>query len=407
LNVSFFIARRYFGSKKKKNFINIISNISMVGVAIGTMALVIVLSVFNGLEDLIRSLYSSFDPEIKITASTGKSFEVDDHFLEKINNVKGVDIVTEVIEDNAYARYRDAEMVVKIKGVGNNFIDQQRIDQTIVHGELKLKKEGINYAIIGRGVQYMLGISPSNDFYTLQLFYPKNIRPGSLSATNIYNQRNILPGAIFAIEKQYDESYVFVPLDFAQELMEYGNKRTSLEIKASPGANIRTLQNSLKELLGEDFKVLNSDEQHSGLLRAIKIEKLFVFITFSFILAVASFNIFFSLTMLAIDKKKDIAILYAMGATDKMIRGVFLKEGALIAFIGAASGLGLGLLICWLQQTYGLVSMGMQTSVLDAYPVKMKFTDFIYTGLSIILITFLASFRPAILATKANIKDNL
>ncbi len=379
----------------------------MVGVAIGTMALVIVLSVFNGLEDLIRSLYSSFDPEIKITASTGKSFEVDDHFLEKINNVKGVDIVTEVIEDNAYARYRDAEMVVKIKGVGNNFIDQQRIDQTIVHGELKLKKEGINYAIIGRGVQYMLGISPSNDFYTLQLFYPKNIRPGSLSATNIYNQRNILPGAIFAIEKQYDESYVFVPLDFAQELMEYGNKRTSLEIKASPGANIRTLQNSLKELLGEDFKVLNSDEQHSGLLRAIKIEKLFVFITFSFILAVASFNIFFSLTMLAIDKKKDIAILYAMGATDKIIRGVFLKEGALIAFIGAASGLGLGLLICWLQQTYGLVSMGMQTSVLDAYPVKMKFTDFIYTGLSIILITFLASFRPAILATKANIKDNL
>lgn len=379
----------------------------MVGVAIGTMALVIVLSVFNGLEDLIRSLYSSFDPEIKITASTGKSFEIDDHFLEKINNVKGVDIVTEVIEDNAYARYRDAEMVVKIKGVGNNFIDQQRIDQTIVHGELKLKKEGINYAIIGRGVQYMLGISPSNDFYTLQLFYPKNIRPGSLSATNIYNQRNILPGAIFAIEKQYDESYVFVPLDFAQELMEYGNKRTSLEIKASPGANIRTLQNSLKELLGEDFKVLNSDEQHSGLLRAIKIEKLFVFITFSFILAVASFNIFFSLTMLAIDKKKDIAILYAMGATDKIIRGVFLKEGALIAFIGAASGLGLGLLICWLQQTYGLVSMGMQTSVLDAYPVKMKFTDFIYTGLSIILITFLASFRPAILATKANIKDNL
>lgn len=379
----------------------------MVGVAIGTMALVIVLSVFNGLEDLIRSLYSSFDPEIKITASTGKSFEVDDYFMEKVSNVKGVDIVTEVIEDNAYVRYRDAEMVVKIKGVGNNFIDQQRMDQTIVHGELKLKKEGINYAIIGRGVQYALGISPSNDFYTLQLFYPKNIRPGSLSATNIYNQRNILPGAVFAIEKQYDESYVFVPLDFAQDLTEYGNKRTSLEIKASQGANIRTLQTALKELLGDEFKVLNSDEQHSGLLRAIKIEKLFVFITFSFILAVASFNIFFSLTMLAIDKKKDIAILYAMGATDKMVRSVFLKEGALIAFIGAASGLGLGLLICWLQQTYGLVSMGMQTSVLDAYPVKMKFTDFIYTGISIVLITFLASFRPAILATRADIKDNL
>lgn len=379
----------------------------MVGVAVGTMSLVIVLSVFNGLEDLIRSLYSSFDPEIKITALTGKSFEMDEDLLKKINNVRGVDIVTEVIEDNAYARYRDSEMVVKVKGVGDNFIDQQRMDQTIVHGELKLKKEGINYALIGRGVQYSLGISPSNDFYTLQLFYPKNIRPGSLSATNLYNQKNILPGAIFAIEKQYDESYVFVPLDFAKELMDYGNKRTSLEIKTVPGVDIRRIQSDLKGILGDGFKILNSDEQHSGLLRAIKIEKLFVFITFSFILAVASFNIFFSLTMLAIDKKKDIAILYAMGATDKLIRSIFLKEGAIIAFVGAASGLFLGLLICWAQQTFGLVSMGMQTSVLDAYPVKMVFADFIYTGISIVLITFLASFRPAILATRSNIKDNL
>lgn len=379
----------------------------MVGVAVGTMSLVIVLSVFNGLEDLIRSLYSSFDPEIKITALTGKSFEIEEDLLKKVNNVRGVDIVTEVIEDNAYARYRDSEMVVKVKGVGDNFIDQERMNQTIVHGELKLKKEGINYALIGRGVQYSLGISPSNDFYTLQLFYPKNIRPGSLSATNLYNQKNILPGAIFAIEKQYDESYVFVPLDFAKELMDYGNKRTSLEIKTVPGVDIRRIQSDLKGILGDGFKILNSDEQHSGLLRAIKIEKLFVFITFSFILAVASFNIFFSLTMLAIDKKKDIAILYAMGATDKLIRSIFLKEGAIIAFVGAASGLFLGLLICWAQQTFGLVSMGMQTSVLDAYPVKMVFADFIYTGISIVLITFLASFRPAILATRSNIKDNL
>lgn len=379
----------------------------MIGVAVGTMALIIVLSVFNGLEGLIRALYSSFDPEIKITALTGKSFEIDEQLLKKINNVGGVDIVTEVIEDNAYARYKDSEMVVKVKGVGDNFIDQKRMDQTIVHGELKLKKEGVSYALIGRGVQYALGISPSNDFYTLQLFYPKNIRPGSLSTTNLYTQKNILPGAIFAIEKQYDESYVFVPLDFAKELMGYGNKRTSLEVKTARGADIRRVQTGLKEILGENFKVLNSDEQHSTLLRAIKIEKLFVFITFSFILAVASFNIFFSLTMLAIDKKKDIAILYAMGATDKLVRSIFIKEGAIIAFVGAASGLFLGLLICWAQQTFGLVSMGMQTSVLDAYPVKMEFADFIYTGISIVLITFLASFRPAILATRSNIKDNL
>jgi lipoprotein-releasing system permease protein len=352
-------------------------------------------------------LYSSFDPEIKVTATTGKSFEIDDAFLEKISNIEGVSIVTEVIEDNAYVRYRDSELIVKVKGVGDNFIEQKRMDETIVHGELKLKKDGNSYALVGRGVQYGLGISPNNDFYTLQLFYPKNLRPGSLNPSSLYNQKNILPGAIFAIEKQYDENYIFVPLDFAQALMDYGNKRTSLEIKTTPGFNIATVQTNLKDALGEKFMVQNSDEQHSGLLRAIKIEKLFVFITFSFILAVASFNIFFSLTMLAIDKKKDIAILYSMGATDKMIKNIFLKEGAIIAFSGAISGLSLGLLICWLQGTYGLVSMGMQTSILDSYPVKMVFADFIYTGISIIIITVLASYRPAIIATQTNIKDNL
>ena len=407
MNTSFFIARRYFRSKKKKNFINIISNISMIGVAVGTMALVIVLSVFNGLEDLIRSLYSSFDPEIRISATAGKSFEITDDLLVAIQALEGVAIVTEVIEDNAYVRYKDSEMVIKVKGVGDNFIEQKRMDETIVHGELKLKKDGNSYALVGRGVQYALGISPNNDFYSLQLFYPKNIRPGSLNPGSLYTQKNILPGAIFAIEKQYDENYVFVPLDFAQSLMNYGDKRTSLEIKTTEGADINDVQANLKALLGEQFQVLNSDEQHSGLLRAIKIEKLFVFLTFSFILAVASFNIFFSLTMLAIDKKKDIAILYAMGATDRLIRGIFLKEGAIIAFTGAVSGLLLGLVICWLQQTYGFVSMGMETSVLDSYPVKMEFTDFVYTGISIILITFLASYRPAIIATRSSIKDNL
>lgn len=379
----------------------------MIGVAVGTMSLVIVLSVFNGLEDLIRSLYSSFDPEIKVTATTGKSFEIDDAFLEKLSKIEGVAIVTEVIEDNAYVRYRDSELIVKVKGVGDNFIEQERMDETIVHGELKLKKDGNNYALVGRGVQYGLGIAPDNDFYTLQLFYPKNLRPGSLNPSSLYNQKNILPGAIFAIEKQYDENYIFVPLDFAQALMDYGNKRTSLEIKTTPGFSISAVQSNLKNALGEKFMVLNSDEQHSGLLRAIKIEKLFVFLTFSFILAVASFNIFFSLTMLAIDKKKDIAVLYSLGATDKMIKNIFLKEGAIIAFSGAISGLLLGLLICWLQETYGLVSMGMQTSILDSYPVKMEFADFIYTGMSIILITLLASYRPAIIATQTNIKDNL
>lgn len=407
MNLSFFIAKRYFRSKKKKNFINIISNISMIGVAVGTMALVVVLSVFNGLEDLIRSLYSSFDPEIKVMIKEGKSFEVNEDFLNKIKQIEGVAIVTEIIEDNAYVKYKDAEMVVKIKGVGDNFIDQHRMDNTIVHGELKLKENNVNYALVGRGVQYALSIAPNNDFYTLQVFYPKDVTAGTLDPGRLYNQKNIMPGGIFAIEKQYDENYIFVPLDFARELLEYGNKRTSLEIKTKAGYNVAGVEENIQAVLGNEFQVLNSDEQHSSLLKAIKIEKLFVYITFSFILAVASFNIFFSLTMLAIDKQKDIAILYAMGATNKLIRSIFLAEGAIIAFTGAVFGLVIGLLICWMQQTYGLVSMGMQTSVLDSYPVKMVFTDFIFTAISIVIITFLASYRPAVIATKSNVVNNL
>lgn len=408
MNLSFFIAKRYFRSKKEKNFISIISNISMIGVAVGTMALVIVLSVFNGLEDLIRSLYSSFDPQIKVAPAYGKSFEVTDEWLKKVESVPGVYLLTEVVEDNALVRYKDAQMVVKVKGVAENFIDQKRMDQAIVQGELVLEKDDINYAIIGRGVQYALSINPKNDFYALQMFYPKNVRPGAgIDPGRMYNQRNIMPGATFAIEKQYDENYIFVPLDFALDLFEYKNRRTSLEIKIADGFREKQVQKNLQAALGEDYKILTSDEQHMGLLRAIKIEKLFVYLTFSFILAIASFNIFFSLTMLAIDKKKDIAILYSMGATNKIIKKIFLFEGALIALTGALLGLTLGLLVCWAQQSFGIVSMGMQTSVLEAYPVKMEIQDFLYTGLTIIIITLLASYRPAIIATRSNNKDYL
>lgn len=376
----------------------------MVGVAIGTAALVIVLSVFNGLEDLIRSLHSTFDPEIKVTSTMGKSFQMDNELKDKIEGIQGIAVVTEVIEDIALVKYRDASTIVRIKGVGNNFLDQTNLGQSIVAGDLKFKEDGVDYAIIGRGIQYALSISPSNDFYTLQVFYPRNVRVGTIDPTKLYNRKNIVPGGIFAIEKQYDENYIFVPLNFAEELFDFGNRRTALEIMLEPGARLKQVQNQLINVLGSEFQVLNRDEQHSGLLKAIHIEKLFVFITFSFILAIASFNIFFSLTMLAIDKKKDIAVLYSLGANDSIIKKIFLAEGAIIAFAGATFGLLIGLIICWLQQTYGFVSMGMETSVLDAYPVKMQFQDFLYTALSIIIITFIASYRPAMIATRTGIK---
>jgi lipoprotein-releasing system permease protein len=373
----------------------------MVGVAFSTAALIIVLSVFNGLEDLLRSLNSSFDPELKIEIVKGKSFEVDDVLRKKIEAIEGVEIVTDVIEDYAYMRYRDADMVVTIKGVSDNFMDQHRLDGHIVDGRLRLVENGVNYAIIGRGIQYALSIGIENNIYPLQVFYIKSANASIFDVSKIYRRKNIEPGSVFSIEKNYDENYVFLPLSFAQELLDYGDKRTSLEIKTVAGANIKKVQSRIKDLLGERFSVLTNEEQHKDLYKLLKMEKLFVFISLTLLILVSSINIFFSLMMLVIDKKKDVAILSAMGASPMLIKRIFLSEGALIAFLGAAIGLLLGGAICWLQDQYGLVGMGMENALVANYPIKLKSIDFVTTSSVVIAITFLISFYPASLAGKS------
>lgn len=407
MNVPFLVAKRYFLSKKKKNIINIISIISMISVAVGTAALIIVLSVFNGLEDLIRSIYGSFDPDLKISAAEGKAFEVDEEILNRIRQTPGVALITEVIEDNALIRYNEHQMVVKVKGVSPNFFEQNKIDSAIVEGSYELVQDEDFYALIGRGVQYQLSVRPDNQFAALQFMYPKASKGIPLNPENAFRSLSIMPGGVFAIERQYDDSYVFVPLEFAEELLDYGNKRTSIEVKVRQPSQTDRVQRQLRGALGEDFLVQNSDEQHVSLLRAVKVEKMFVFITFTFILLIASINIFYSLSMLVIDKKRDIAILAAMGASGSTVRRIFLAVGAIIGFLGALTGLGLGLFICWLQQTFGLVSMGMATSVVDSYPVQMQWSDVVLTGASIILITILVSIRPAHKAAVLSVRENL
>ncbi len=374
----------------------------MVGVAIGTMSLVIVLSVFNGLEDLFRSLHSTFNSEILIKPAHGKSFAVNEALLDRISGTRGIDQVFEIIEDNAVLSYRKAQMAVKMRGVPEGFLHKNGMDSMIVAGKHRLKAGETDYAIVGSGVQYMLSISLMDDMNPLQVLYPNNTRKtiDITNAANALRRANIRAGGVFAIEQRYDNNYIFVPLEFARDLLQMGNRRTYLEVSLMGDASVGRVQNALQQELGDAFLVQNRDEQHASLLRAIRMEKLFVYITFSFILALASFNIFFSLTMLAIDKKKDVAILAAMGASKAFIRKVFLTEGAIIAFAGTAAGIALGVLICWLQQEYGFVRMGMQTSIVEAYPVKMRFSDFALTGLTIILITFGASYFPAMKASR-------
>jgi lipoprotein-releasing system permease protein len=365
------------------------------------MALVIVLSVFNGLEELFRSLYGTFNSQIQVRAAEGKFFELNDGLLNTIRSVEGIQSVAEVIEDNAVITYREAQHIVKMRGVSDTFLTQNGLDSVIVAGKLVLQDKGTDYAIIGSGVQFILSVSLNDDLHPMQVWYPNNTKKTiDLNSPNAIFRKPIRPGGVFVIEQQYDNNYIFVPLSFARDLVQAGNRRTSLEINTSNGASIRKVQNTLKEKLGEKYLVQNRDEQHANLLRAIQFEKLFVYITFSFILAVASFNIFFSLTMLALDKQKDVAVMYAMGASSGFIKKLFLTEGAIIAFTGAITGIVLGFVICWLQQTFGIVSMGMQTSVVDAYPVQMRVGDFARVGLTILIIVFVASYFPALKASK-------
>jgi len=369
-------------------------------VASCTAALIMVLSVFNGLEDLLRSLNQSFDPQIKIEATHGKSFEMNDALLAKIKSIEGVEIVTEVIEDYAYARYREANQVITLKGVSDNFLDQHRIDDAIVDGELKLKKGEIPYAIVGRGVQYSLSIQVGDDFHPLQLYYINDIKPGMVDPSKIYSQGSIIVGSAFSIVQNFDENYIIVPLDFAREVMKYGNKRTALEIKVSDEAKAGIVKKNIEETLGDNFTVLTLEEQHKDLYRLLKIEKLFAFSGGVLLLGIASINIFFSLMMLVLDKKKDISLLTAMGTDRSVIRKIFLLEGALIAVGGTLVGLLVGAMLCVLQSRFGFVSMGMQNSVTEGYPVKMVLSDFFYITLAMIVITVVVSYRPAQVATR-------
>jgi lipoprotein-releasing system permease protein len=407
LNLPFFIAKRYLFSKRKKNFINIISWLSVVVVAFITAALIVVLSVFNGLGELLQTLNNSFDPPIKIEAAEGKTFTISDSLLQKTKAVAGVALVTEVLEDYAYLRYQDANQIITLKGVGSNFVDHHRLDDAMVAGELTLTKDSVDYAIIGQGIEINLSIDVTNPLYPLQLYYIKNPKAKSLDVSNLYTQRNIAPGGVFSIVQNFNDNYIVVPLHFAQALMGMGKKLTSLEVKAKEGADLLQVQQNLKAALGPAFIVLTHEEQHKDLYRLVKMEKLFTFLAFALLLAIGAINIFFSLMMLALDKKKDISVLAAMGADAALIKKIFISEGAFIAFLGTFSGLLFGGLVCWLQMQFGFVSMGMETAVMDGYPIKPIVSDFVLTLSVVSLITFGISFHPARLAARSAAVENL
>jgi lipoprotein-releasing system permease protein len=407
MKATLLIAGKYFIPSGKLNMIHVISLLSISVVAVVTMALVIGMAFFNGMDDLIRSLFNSFDPQLKVQPVKGKTFLYTQELQRTIAGTAGVHFITDVIEDNCVVMYANQSDVIKIKGVSENFVQQGRMDTFIVEGNYTLSQGEKNYAILGRGVASKLSVNVKNPFTPLTFYYPNKSKLQNLSSASAFNIVNVQPGGVFAIEKQYDDHYVMVPIALAQQLMDYSNQRSYLEIKVKEGYDVEEVKNQLAESIGTNFKILNSEEQHESLIRAMHIEKIIVNLMLTFVLAVSSVGIFFCLSMLVIQKRNNIAVLFSFGSSRTFIRNIFLTEGALISFTGAFIGMSLGILLCYLQQQYGLISIGTETSLVDAYPVRLKGSDLILTFLSVLLITFLASIRPALAASKVEIREHL
>ncbi|PSL28698.1 FtsX-like permease family protein [Dyadobacter jiangsuensis] len=402
MDISYRIAVRYFFSRNKRSFISLIARIAMAGVAVGTMAMVVVLSVFNGMEDLNRKIFQTFDSDVRIVPAEGKRFKMTPALMAELKAVKGVKLVTKVIEDNALARYGSQQTIIRLKGVDSTFEQQKQLDTAIIEGSVKLVGEnGTPYAIIAEGIRNALSISLEDIFTPLELLYPRTgTKTLNLTSPEAFNQLNLRPGGVFSIESRYDD-YIIAPLKQVESLMGYNGELTALEVYIAPGYTEKDVSEEIGGKLGKTFVVKDRDSLNADLLRAIKLEKLFVAVTLSLIILVAAINIFFSLSMLAIEKKKDVSMLFAMGATQSLVRRIFLAEGAIVAFSGAIAGLLGGIIICWLQMRYGFVSMGMTTSLVDAYPVKLIWEDILYTGVIVVMITMVVSYIPARRAAEA------
>jgi len=395
LNLSFYIAKRYLFSKKRTNLINIISAISVAGMAIGTMGLIIGLSGFNGFDSLIKSLFSSFDPDLKITLSEGKSFDANNEVFNEIRGMKDVMFFTEVIEDNALLRSENRQVLATIKGVSDQYSQMTGLDTMIVDGEFKLKEGTEQFAVVGQGVAYYLslGVKLLNPIH---IYVPQKGRRMGLSTEGSFNQGHIYPSGIFSVQQEIDSKYMIVPIDFAREIFEMPSKVNSIELKLKDIATLKNVQKAISIRLGNQFVVKNRYQQHDYLYKTMQGEKYAVYLILILILIIASFNIVGSLTMLIIDKKEDISILQSMGADKPLIRNIFLFEGWSVSIFGAIIGTIAGLAICQAQIAFGFVKLqgGGGSFVIDAYPITIIPLDILLIFCSVVLIGFVAAWFP-------------
>ncbi|MEI7661654.1 MAG: FtsX-like permease family protein [Bacteroidota bacterium] len=396
MNFPFYIARRYLVSKKSHNIINIISGISVVGVAIGAMALIIVLSVFNGFDSLVVSLFSTFNPGIQITPVHGKTFNLAEIPVDRLRKIPGVLHITEVIEEDALMKYKENQSIVTIKGVSEEYTRMSGLDSMMVEGSFSLQDGGKDFAVLGYGLASTLNANLNDYLNPITVYVPRRDASFSGGFENAFNSEVILPSGFFQIQYEYDIKYAILPLRFVKKLLSYDNERTALEVDLAKDADQKKIQGQIENLAGKKFIVKNRYQQQEILYKIMVSEKNYIFMILTLILVIATFNVIGTISMLILDKKKDIAVLQSMGATQRLIRRIFLMEGMLISLIGAVLGLGLGALICWIQIRFGLVRLGAADSsfVVSTYPVHMQVSDFLVVFLTVAAIGFIASWYP-------------
>lgn len=399
MNFPFFIARRYLFSKKSTHAINVISGISVIGVAVATMALVVTLSVFNGFHDMVASFFTSFDPQLKIVPVKGKTVPADDPLLTKVKQLPQVDVAMECVEDQALAVYKGRQAMVTIKGVEESFCQLTHINEILLgDGQFELRVADMFYGIPGIRLAEQLATGYTYD-EPLKIYAPR--REGQLNMANplegLVEDELYSPGVLFNVKQaRYDKSYILTDIAFARRVFEQQGMVSALELRLKPGSNFESVKSEIKQIVGDNYYVRDRFEQQDDTFKIMKIEKFIAYIFLTFILMVACFNIIGSLSMLIIDKKDDVVTLRNLGASDRQITRIFLFEGRLISAIGAVVGICMGLLLCWLQQTYGLVKLGSSSGsfVVNAYPVSVHPEDIILVFITVLVVGFLAVWYP-------------
>jgi len=404
MNLPLKIASRYFFSRRGSgglNAISIISGISLAGYITGAAALIIVLSVFNGFEDLFSKMYGNFDPDVKISAVKGKSFDTANINISAIRQTDGVLNISLTLEENVLLRYDNKQSLSTVKGVDNAYLSVSHLDSCVVRGTLLLQKGDTNFALVGQGIAYQLGVDPDNQFNFLAVYAPRKGKIDMLNPEGAFNKNIISPAGTFAVQDEVDNKYVIVPLSFLRTLLEKEKQVSSLEIIIKPGADINEVKGKIQTICGDSYKVQNRYEQREAFYKVVRSEKAISYIILLFILIIAAFNTIGSLYMLVMEKKKDLRLFSGMGMEAKNIANVFRYESLLIAFTGGILGILLGFVVCYLQEEYGFVKLNYNVNAwIQAYPVMVKFSDFILVFITILSLGFFTSLYPAYKAKK-------